>query len=291
MSTPKFAVIGHPIGHTMSPFIHNELFAMRGLSFEYDVYDIAPEELADAMPMLRTYNGFNITIPNKENILPFLDDIDPVAAAFGSVNTVRVSADGKMKGYTTDGPGCILAIENAGVSCSGRLLLLGNGGAARALAFAMAAKEGVEHITVACRPASYEKAAGIIREAAAFAEAQGHPVSMECVTYDHICGYYDLLLNSTSVGMRPNTEGCPVDTDVISRCGSVFDAVYNPGKTVLIRRAEELGLPVVYGIDMLVYQAAAAQMIWDPSASFDPTFVAQLCRRAEAETERRFRSH
>lgn len=290
MSKPRFAVIGHPIGHTMSPFIHNELFAMRGLSFDYDVYDIAPEALADAIPMLRTYTGFNITIPNKENILPFLDDIDPTAKAFGSVNTVKVSPDGNMKGYTTDGPGCILAIEGAGVACKGRLLILGNGGAARALAFAMAAKAGVEHITVACRPASLSKAQDIVRYASSFAKEQGHPVIMECVTYDQLNGDYDLLLNSTSVGMRPNVEGCPVEDDVISRCKAVFDAVYNPGETVLIQRAKALGIPVIYGIDMLVYQAAAAQMIWDEGARFDHSAVAKLCRLAEAETERRFNS-
>ena len=285
MNEPKFAVIGHPIGHTMSPFIPKELFAMRGLSFAYDVYDIAPEDLAAAIPMLRTYTGFNITIPNKEHILPFLDAIDPTAAAFGSVNTVRVDRDGKMTGYTTDGPGCILAIENSGIPCRGRLLLLGTGGAARALAFAMAAKEGVEHITIAGRPASLPTGEAIAEAAAAFAAGVGRTATIQCVPYSELTGHYDLLLNATSVGMRPNTEGCPVGPEVIADCDAVFDAVYNPGETVLLKTAEALGKPVVHGIDMLVYQAAAAQMIWDQTAQFDPTAVAALCRKAEIETQ------
>ena len=133
MSQPKFAVIGHPIGHTMSPFIHQQLFAMRGLSFDYDVFDIPPQELEQWIPRLKEYTGFNITIPNKEAILPFLDEIDPTAAAFGSVNTVKVQ-NGRMKGFTTDGPGCILALERGGVSPRGNVLIAGTGGAARALA-------------------------------------------------------------------------------------------------------------------------------------------------------------
>lgn len=289
MSQPKFAVIGHPIGHTMSPFIHQQLFAMRGLSFDYDVFDIPPQELEQWIPRLKEYTGFNITIPNKEAILPFLDEIDPTAAAFGSVNTVKVQ-NGRMKGFTTDGPGCILALERGGVVPRGNVLIAGTGGAARALAFALACYPGVEQITLASRAASLPKGQAIAQAAESFAHSTGHTARLLCVPYEELEGTFDLMLNATSVGMRPNVNGCPVSDDVIARCKAVFDAVYNPGETVLLQKARAMGIPVVHGIDMLVYQAAAAQMIWDESARFESEAVARLCRLAEEETQRRFQN-
>lgn len=289
MNHPQFAVIGHPIGHTMSPFIHQQLFAMRGLSFPYDVFDIPPQDLEQWIPRLKEYTGFNITIPNKEAILPFLDEIDPTAAAFGSVNTVKVH-NGRMKGYTTDGPGCILAIERSGIMPHGRVLILGTGGAARALAFALACYNGVEQITLAARTPSIPKGQAIAQAAQDFAHSTGHPTNLTCVPYETLEGEFDLMLNATSVGMRPNIDGCPVSDDIISRCKAVFDAVYNPGETVLLQKASAMGIPVVHGIDMLVYQAAAAQMIWDETAHFESEAVARLCRLAEEETQRRFQN-
>ncbi len=132
MQLLKAAVIGHPIGHTMSPFIHRRLFALQGVPFSYQVLDVP--ELPAALPALRQLDCFNITIPHKQAILPFLDWMQEDARRFGSVNTVKVDG-GKLRGFTTDGPGCRRALENHGVPLEGELLTLGNGGAARAIAF------------------------------------------------------------------------------------------------------------------------------------------------------------
>ena len=127
MQLRRFAVIGHPIGHTMSPFIHDRLFSLTGHKPEYSVLDVP--SLTQALPALRTLDGFNITIPHKSDIIPLLDGIDEKAKLFGSVNTVRVE-DGKMTGYTTDGVGCKKALARYGLDFNGELLLLGRGGAA-----------------------------------------------------------------------------------------------------------------------------------------------------------------
>lgn len=130
MQLRRFAVIGHPIGHTMSPFIHDRLFSLTGHKPEYSVLDVPSLTQAAALHCARL-TASNITIPHKSDIIPLLDGIDEKAKLFGSVNTVRVE-DGKMTGYTTDGVGCKKALARYGLDFNGELLLLGRGGAARA---------------------------------------------------------------------------------------------------------------------------------------------------------------
>ena len=170
MKLQHAAVIGHPIGHTMSPFIHKRLFALEGRSVSYQVLDVP--ELSASLPALRSLDCFNVTIPHKGAIIPFLDELEENARRFGSVNTVKVEA-GRMKGYTTDGAGCYKALENHGVDCSGRVLLLGNGGAARAMAFEAAVRQRDLDLTVACRESSQPKAVALAQEVAAFLRERG----------------------------------------------------------------------------------------------------------------------
>ena len=128
MSTKRYAVIGHPIGHTMSPFIHKRLFDLAQIDAEYTKMDIAPEDLAQEYERtLKQLDGYNITIPHKQSIIPLLDSLDDKAALYGSVNTVS-NAGGKSKGYTTDPDGFIKAIEAAGIALDGRIMILGCGG-------------------------------------------------------------------------------------------------------------------------------------------------------------------
>ena len=132
MSEKRFALIGHPLAHSMSPFLHDRLFAAAGVSASYELLDTAPEALAETAERLRAYDGFNITIPYKEAILPFLDAVDEKAAFFRSVNTVK-NEGGRLVGYTTDGDGFLFALEAAGAADLSRVLLLGCGGASRAM--------------------------------------------------------------------------------------------------------------------------------------------------------------
>ena len=294
MQTQHAAVIGHPIGHTMSPFIQKRLFQLSGIPMEYQVLDLP--DLAAGLPRLRELDCFNVTIPYKQAILPFLDAVDPQAARFGSVNTVRVEG-GRLTGYTTDGAGCRKALENHGLDFSGRVLLLGNGGAARALAFEIAQCQRDPDLTIACRAASQPKAVALAQEVAGFLRERGdRGFRIEVQTYEELeglcgCGVpkpeYDLLLNATSVGMYPHAGESPVTGAVAARCHAVFDAVYNPAQTELLRLAGEAGAVTVGGMEMLVYQAVAAHEAWYGTA-FQPQDIRQLCRDAQAELARAF---
>lgn len=289
MDIQNAAVIGHPIGHTMSPFIHERLFGLSGIPMRYQVLDVP--DLGEAMPLLRGLDCFNITIPHKSAILPFLDGVDGEAGAFGSVNTVQVRG-GKLYGYTTDGAGCRKALENHGLSFEGEVLLLGNGGAARAIAFEAARCVEGFRLTIAHRAGSRGKADAVAQELAAFARGRGdRRFWIMTESYEELgldkSKKFDLLINCTSVGMYPRVGESPVGRDVVERCGAVFDAVYNPGRTRLLQMAEEAGAKAVGGMEMLVYQAVAAHEIWYGSR-FEAADVAALCGDAERELEKRF---
>ena len=295
MRVQNAAVIGHPIGHTMSPFIHQRLFALEGIPVSYQVLDVP--DLPAALPALRELDCLNITIPHKRAFLPFLDGLEEKARLFGSVNTVQVK-EGQLLGFTTDGAGCYKALENHGCDFSGRVLLLGNGGAARALAFEAAARQRDLDLTIACRESSQPKAMALAQEVAAYLRRRGdRGFRLSVQTYGELeaaCAFstqaspnFALLLNATSVGMHPHAGESPVSAEVVARCRAVFDAVYNPAQTQLLRLAGEAGALAIGGMEMLVYQAVAAHEIWY-GTRFRPEDIDALCQDAGAELARLF---
>ena len=280
MQNSSFLVIGHPIGHTMSPFIHQRLFALRGKTAEYGVKDI-PIMDAEAFAQLRPLRGFNVTIPHKTTVIPFLDRLDRKAEVFGSVNTVS-NDGGVLTGYTTDGIGFLHAIEAEGASVSGKVLMLGSGGAARVVAYETALAGG--ELTIAARsPEKAELLARDVRDAVPGSRIRCLPLSdLETQREE-----YDLAVNTTPVGMYPKTGVSVIPKEVISRCSAVFDAVYNPDQTEFIRLAEKCGKTAVRGMAMLVWQAAAAHTIWDGS-TYTAEEIDTICRDAVADMERSF---
>jgi len=289
MQLRSFAVIGHPIGHTMSPFIHRRLFALSGYQPEYTVLDVP--DLPAAMDTLRGMDGFNITIPHKSAIVPLLDAVDEKAALFGSVNTVKAE-NGRLQGFTTDGIGCRKALLRCGLDFGGRMLILGRGGAARAIAFEIVLTCEAPCIDFACRRESMEKAESLCAELSGLCAKLEKPGRFRVLSYSALeagSETYDLVLNTTSVGMYPKTGVSVVGETVLRRCKAAFDAVYNPGETEFLRLAKANGLCVVGGMGMLVCQAVAAHEIWY-GASFKDADIEQLIVDAEAETERVFRS-
>ena len=290
MQLRRFAVIGHPIGHTMSPFIHDRLFSLTGYKPEYSVLDVP--SLTQALPALRTLDGFNITIPHKSRqSFPCSTAIDEKASFSDPATTVRVE-DGKMTGYTTDGVGCKKALARYGLDFNGELLLLGRGGAARAIAFEAVLTADAPHLDIVCRESSLEKAQALSDELAELCRTRSKTGVFRVLSYDELAKeteHYDLVLNTTSLGMYPKTGVSAVGEDVLSRCKAAFDAVYNPGKTKFLKLAASCGLKTVGGMGMLVCQAVAAHELWY-GASFKDSDIEQLICDAEAETARLFRA-
>lgn len=280
MQQKNFAVIGHPIGHTMSPFIHSRLFLLSGVAASYGALDIAPENLAAQMSALRGLDGFNVTIPHKQAVIPLLDALDPKAADFGSVNTVK-NENGRLTGFTTDGTGFRMAVESEGAGLSGNCAVLGAGGAARAIAFEIALAGGSVQIAArASSTAAAERLCADLRSKIPGAKAT------HCLLKE-LNGRFSLLVNATPAGMYPNTESCPVGEETVRQVNFVFDAVYNPAQTALLRLAEKCGVKAAGGMGMLVGQAAAAQSIWS-GASFGPADLKALGKAASFEMKKKF---
>lgn len=279
MSKRKYAVIGHPIGHTMSPFIHERLFALAGMQGEYGTIDIAPEELPRRITELNALAGYNITIPNKQRIIPLLDKLDPKAALYGSVNTVRNSQ--VREGFTTDPDGFLKALSAAGIPFEGRVLLAGCGGVART--FAYEALLAGCRLTIAVRPQDRPQLQALMDDIRQKLDGK----AAEGILLDEIGGQYDLLINATPVGMFPHTNEMVVSSRVLSGCENVFDAVYNPLETALLAAARANGSRVAGGMAMLVWQAAVAHEIWDGSVYAEDD-IRGLIEATAAEQCRRF---
>lgn len=275
-----YAVIGHPIAHTMSPFIHARLFSLNGKQAGYGVLDIPPQNLAERMDELRTLRGFNITIPHKQSIIPLLDGLDNKSVFYNSVNTVQ-NRNGRLTGFTTDGTGFCKALEAGGAKLNGRTVIAGAGGAGRVMAFEAALCGGT--VTVAVRPHGIEAARSLCSDI----QSKVKNAKADFCLLDEIHGRMDLLVNATPVGMYPNTEACLVSEEVIRNAACVFDAVYNPNETLLLKTARKNGVRAIGGISMLVWQAAAAQEIWY-DAKFRKEDIEALCADAVLEMKKTF---
>lgn len=281
MSKKKYAVIGHPIGHTMSPFIHSRLFELSGIEAEYSVMDIPVGELEKSYKeTLSGLDGFNITIPHKTAIIPFLSSLDRKAEMYGSVNTV--DTDGK--GYTTDPDGFIKALGAYGVKPDGNVVIVGTGGVARIMAFE-AAKAGA-NITIAVRHEDIHMVSALACE---ILDKTIHPAVSTCYIdrIEKLDKDIDLLVNATPVGMYPNADNMAVNESIIEKSKVVFDAVYNPLETKLIKTAKKMGKTAIGGMSMLVWQAVELHRIWDGSV-YDKKDIEKLCEDAAAELEKIF---
>lgn len=281
MRKKRFVVIGHPILHSMSPFIHDRLFALSGSDAEYSVLDVDSQELPRRIKQLQELDGFNITIPHKTAIIPYLDKLDKKAALYGSVNTVKRDGDA-LTGYTTDPDGFLMALKAAKIPLKGRVVVLGAGGVSRTIAFE-AALAGCQTV-IAVRPSGLLKAAQLAGEIFSNVTA----AQIETCLIDRLSGNFSLLVNGTPVGMYPSVGAMPVSTALLSRCGAVYDAVYNPDETELVKAARANGSAACGGMSMLVWQAAAAHKIWE-NAEYRAEDIEELCRDAVMEMNRIFK--
>jgi len=253
--TKTFAVIGDPIDHSLSPTIHNAAFRELGLDCTYIAYRIPKMELSSGLESLKSImvTGFNVTIPHKIEMLKYLDDIDEDCKVIGAVNTV-VNNDGKLKGYNTDLQGFLEPIKKRKLEIkNSNVLLLGAGGAARAIVMGFV-KEKAISITIANR--TIENAQSLVD----FAQKNG--IEAKSCTLDKIDANsdYKFIVNATSIGLK--NESSPIDTSMINQDTVVYDIVYRPMNTNLIKQSKKIGATVIYGYEMLLSQAVKSFEIW-----------------------------
>ena len=257
--TRLLALIGHPVGHSLSPRMHNASFAADGLDFVYVCLDVDPAALPAAVKGAAALKlrGFNITMPHKRAMIPLLDELDEGVRISGAVNTVVID-DSALRGYNTDGGGMVMACREAGIELAGgRVLLLGAGGAAAAVALAFGA-EDVGELRIVNR--SVEHAIELrdkLREAG-LKKVEAYPLD----ALDDAAQEAEAIVNATPLGMKDG-DPLPVPVEHLYEGRAVCDAVYRPGReTALIRESRQRGALAVAGERMLLYQGVLAQRLW-----------------------------
>lgn len=256
-------LIGYPLGHSISPVIHNAAYAAMGLDLLYDAWSTPPDEIGAAIERLRgpDYLGLQVTVPHKQAVMPFLDELDVTSQAIGAVNTIA-KRDGRLIGHNTDRGGYIRSLREAGCEPAGQhVLILGYGGAQRAVAFGLA-EAGAASIAIAGR-----RPDGIATAAAQLRAVSSVPVTEVASGEEALAGATEtatLIVNCTPLGMRhTDSEGASPLPGHLLRPGQwVSDAVYNPLETALLRLAREAGARPVDGLGMLLFQAVEAIEIW-----------------------------
>lgn len=263
--TKVCGVIGDPIEHTLSPAMHNAAFKELNLDFVYVAFRVRKEELRDALIGARSLDvyGLNVTMPHKNAVMRYLDEIDSTTRAIGAVNTI-LNKEGSLIGYDTDGVGALKALKENGINPNGKkLLLLGAGGAGKAIAF-QAAQEVEELVILNRTPQKAKKLAEILRKEFN-KKINGNVLSTEIIKEE--LRDADILVNATSVGMHPNIDHSLVPKSSLKPDLCVMDIVYNPLETKLAKDAKAVGAKVVSGVEMLVYQGAASFEIWTNHAA------------------------
>jgi len=256
-SAKTYCIIGDPIHHSLSPAMQNAAFAAKGLNSTYIAFRVPQNELKESIESLRSINiaGFNVTTPHKTNVMRYLDELEPMAKKASAVNTVN-NIEGIFRGYNTDVYGFIEPLHKRHVDFRGmHVLLIGSGGAARAVVVALAEENSIAKLVIANRDVQRAKELATL----------GDRLGMKCevvpfekaTTFSPAC---DLIINATKLGM--NNEPSVIDHLHIQKGSIVYDIVYRPMVTDLIENAKYAQASVVYGYEMLIEQGAKAFEIW-----------------------------
>lgn len=277
----RFGLIGHPLGHSLSPQIHTRLFELSGEAVEYNLYDIAPEDLKGKFDFLAELDGFNITIPHKVDIIEYCDRLSEGAERYRSVNCLKNGAE--KVGYNTDVLGFTKSIEQLGASLCSKVLLIGCGGVGRMMAIETALEGG--DLTVAALKSDLPLAENVEKEIRTRKPDAKFKIAV--IGENGLCRAdlndenFDLLINACPVGMFPKVDRMPCLPEVLDNVKYVFDAIYNPKDTLLAKTAREKGAKAMTGMAMLVLQAVAAHEIWD-NAHYNKEDIDKLISDMEA---------
>ena len=253
-------VIGDPIEHTLSPIMHNAAFNSLNLDYAFLAFKVKPAEVGNAIGGMRALGilGLNVTMPHKKAVINYLDEIDQTAKFLNAVNTIH-NKDGKLFGFNTDGIGALKALKENGVNPHGkRVLLLGSGGAARAIAYALI--QEADELVVLNRTVEQAKELASLLQRTFNKKVVADSLSPSAIQQN--LHDSDILVNATSVGMKPNANQSLIAPEWLKSDLAVMDIVYNPIETRLAKEAKVAGAKVVSGVEMLIYQGAASFEIW-----------------------------
>ena len=260
-NTQIFGIMGHPVEHSLSPAIHNTAFQHLGLNFVYVAFRV--EDLEGAVRGIRALTGIrgvSVTIPHKVAVLPYLDTIEPTALNIGAVNTI-VSDQGTLTGYNTDASGALAALRASGGPVDGaRVLMVGSGGAARAIAFALCLEAKIAALTILA--VIDQERETLVRD---LREKTGAAVSGSQLTPETLSRHIPdarILIHCTPVGMSPNIGETCVHGHLLKPHLTVMDIVYNPLETRLLTEARQAGCRIVRGIEMFLHQAVGQFELW-----------------------------
>ena len=256
------ALIGNPVEHSMSPAMHNAAFHELGLNFVYVAFRVQNEHVRQALEGVKAFNmrGMNVTIPHKVTVIPLLNELDPLAEKIGAVNTI-VNNDGVLKGFNTDAGGFLRALLAQGIDPAGKkVVIIGAGGVARAASFVLADRKA--ELTIINRK---EELNWAVELAGHITKSFGTSVPALELNRENLVkelSNADVLVNATSVGMSPKVTETPVPADLLRPGLAVYDIVYNPIETTLLREAAAAGAKTISGLDMFVWQGALAFELW-----------------------------
>lgn len=262
--TTLFGLIGNPVGHSMSPFMHNIFLEQCGVNGAYLAFAVEPDQVGAAMQGMYALGvqGCNVTIPHKEAVIPYLCGMSKAAEACGAVNTLIYTPEGYY-GDNTDGAGLLAALEaKHGWKAAGKhILLVGAGGAAKGVSVAMAL-QGAAKICIANR--SVDKAQRLAEQIAGLSDTQTEAISLDELQDVALYEQYSTIVNTTSLGMSPNVDAMiPIRIDALTASHLVVDLIYNPLETKLLRLAREQGAQTASGLGMFLYQGVLAFEAWN----------------------------
>lgn len=261
VQTQFCGVIGNPVEHSLSPAIHNAAFRKLSLNFVYLAWKV--DAIADAVKGLRAlgnFRGASVTIPHKVSAVPFLDDLEPTARHIGAINTI-VTKQGRLIGYNTDATGSVRALKEGGVTLKGRrIVILGSGGAARAIAFALAAESGADKLTVL--GVDDKERSTLASDLRSKTNVAIEDAFLDDRTLGRTVPEAQVLIHCTPIGMSPKTDATCVPASLLHRGLAVMDIVYTPRETKLLADARCAGCRTIPGLEMFLNQAVAQFELW-----------------------------
>ena len=274
-TTRIYGIIGYPVKHSFSPRMHNAAFSALNMDARYLAFPVKPEQIQQALEGIRVLNisGVNVTVPHKSAVIPYLDEIVPLSQKLGAVNTI-MNEEGRLSGTNTDITGFVRSLDDLNFSPKNKTMaVLGAGGSARAV-LAGLADAGASRIMIHNRTVARAESL-VIEFSQNFTETQFSAVSMQTVKNSNL----DLLVNTTTVGMQ--SDSTPLDLSQCVEIKHVLDLIYSPAKTRLLRQAQELDIPALNGLGMLLYQGCDAFTFWNSIPAPETVMREQLLNQIE----------